>query len=74
MRQSQKSNLALFSFVLLFFLLCDPLWFNVLIFTTKEHQGFHKGLKGLLIQPPTSDYAANAGACPGTKQKRPSFL
>jgi len=40
-----------FPFVLLLFLLCDPLWFNDLNFTTKEHKGFHKGHKGLLIQP-----------------------
>jgi hypothetical protein len=33
------------------FLLCDPLWFNDLYFTTKGHEGFHKGHKVLLRQP-----------------------
>jgi ribonuclease HII len=27
------------------------LWFNTLSFTTKRHEGFHEGQKGLLIQP-----------------------
>jgi hypothetical protein len=40
------------SFVFLRDELCDPLWFNVLDFTTKGLKGLHKGHKGLFQQPP----------------------
>jgi hypothetical protein len=36
---SKKELIGFFPFVLL----CDPLWFNELIFTTKAHKGIHKG-------------------------------
>ena len=44
--------MAGFSFVFLSDALCDPLWFNVLDFTTKALKGLHKGHKGLFQQPP----------------------
>jgi len=37
----QKPELAWFPFVLLNVLLCDPLWFSTLVFTTKAHKGKH---------------------------------
>jgi hypothetical protein len=43
--------MAGFSFVFLSDELCDPLWFNVLYFTTKVLKGLHKGHKGLFQQP-----------------------
>jgi len=48
---AQKALLFFVSLLLLFFLLCDPLWFNTLNFTTKEHEVYHKEHEGLLIQP-----------------------
>ncbi len=44
--------MAGFSFVFLSDALCDPLWFNVLDFTTKVLKGLHKGHKGLFQQRP----------------------
>ena len=46
MNARDKYYLAWISFVFLNDALCDPLWFNVLYFTTKELKGFHKGHKG----------------------------
>jgi hypothetical protein len=39
------------TFELLCVVLCDPLWFNDLYFTTKSHQGATKVHKGLFQQP-----------------------
>ena len=33
-------------------MLCDPLWLNDLYLTTKDHEGFTKVHKGLLLQAP----------------------
>jgi hypothetical protein len=47
---SKKAFSFLFSFVLLCDVLCDPLWFNGLAFTTKALKGFHEGtLRGEFI-------------------------
>jgi hypothetical protein len=39
------------TFELLCVVLCDPLWFNDLCFTTKSHQDLTKVHKGLFQQP-----------------------
>jgi hypothetical protein len=39
------------TFELLCVVLCDPLWFNDLCFTTKSRQDLTKVLKGLFQQP-----------------------
>jgi hypothetical protein len=41
---------------LTFELLCDPLWFNALFFTTKSHQGLTKVRKELFKQPHFKNY------------------
>jgi hypothetical protein len=33
--------LWIYSFVFLCVLLCEPLWLNHLLITTKEHEGYH---------------------------------
>jgi hypothetical protein len=43
MRLYQKYFLDCFSFARLCVALCDPLWFNDLILTTKGHKGYHQG-------------------------------
>jgi hypothetical protein len=50
-RTSQKVYNTLFSLCVTFLILRDPLWFNDLFFTTKEHKGLHEGHKGFLRHP-----------------------
>ena len=44
-----------FPFVLLCALLSDPLWFKVLVITTKVHKGYHQGSQRTLSTIPLKD-------------------